>query len=209
MERLSVPSGSPFTLDQLFEQKGITVYGASSPDIDPHYTEVARQLGAAIAARGVPAICGGGRTGMMAAVIEGAVSAGGTAIGVLPHFMIERAWHNTALTQIVATDSMHTRKETMARLSFAAIALPGGCGTFEELLEIITWRQLGLYQGHVIIFNINGYYDPLLSMLQSSIDQHFMNPDHRRLWNVVTSVEEAMEIALRPVEYREFTQKVK
>jgi hypothetical protein len=189
-------------------KQAVTVYGASSPQIDKSYIDTAFALGQELARNGLTVVCGGGKTGLMAAAIEGAASVGGKSIGVIPSFMVERHWNHPQVGQLIETDSMHSRKETMASLARAAIALPGGCGTLEELLEIITWRQLGLFQGHVIILNINGYYDPLLAMLQRSIDQHFMNPDHSSLWHVTTSVEEAVEIALRPIQHKDFTQKI-
>ena len=91
---------------------------------------------------------------------------------------------------------MHTRKETMARLSHTAIAMPGGCGTLEELLEIITWRQLGLYDGKIIILNINNYFDPLLAMLHKAVDDGFMKKDHKDIWAVAHTPQEAISIAL-------------
>lgn len=191
------------------EKNGVTVYCASSPLVDKVYVDAAYRLGEAIAQAGYMTVCGGGRAGLMAALIDGAINGGGEAVGVIPSFMIERGWNHPRATRLVETDSMHTRKQTMASLSRAAIALPGGCGTFEELLEIITWRQLGLYSGHVIIFNVNGYYDPLIEMLNRSVEQHFMNSDHADLWSIVTSVEEAIEIVKKPVVERHFTQKLK
>lgn len=189
-------------------KKAVTVYCASSPSVDSVYVETARSLGAALAGAGLSTVCGGGRSGLMAAVIDGAADAGGETIGVIPTFMVERRWNHPRVSRLIKTASMHERKQTMASLSRAAIALPGGCGTLEELLEIITWRQLGLFDGHVVIFNVNGYYDPLIAMLDRSVEQHFMNPDHRSLWHVTETVNEAVEIVLRPVEHKVFTQKI-
>ncbi len=108
--------------------------------------------------------------------------AGGRTVGVIPQFMVDRGWHHRGLGELKITESMHIRKELMASLSSAAIALPGGIGTFEELLEIITWRQLGLYDGNIVIYNVDGYYDNLLAMLDTAVDLHFMKTDHKRLW---------------------------
>lgn len=187
----------------------ITIYGASSPDIDPRFAAAARELGALIAARGVTLVCGGGRTGLMAAAIEGATAAGGKTIGILPQFMIDRRWSHPDLAETVATPDMHTRKQRMASLSGSVIALPGGVGTLEELLEIITWRQLGLYQGNIVILNTLNYFDPLLRMLEQSVELHFMNPDHRTLWRVAADPAEAVGLALdvEPIQ-RPFTQKI-
>ena len=124
--------------------KGVAVYGASSKEIDDKYLEAARQIGRLLADNNTPVVSGGGRGGIMAAVTEGALEKGGTAIGVLPDFMIERGWNHPMLTHTITTESMHERKATMAALSCGAIAMPGGVGTLDELFELITWRQLGL-----------------------------------------------------------------
>lgn len=189
-------------------RRAVTVYCASSSKIPSIYFEAAHDLGVALAREGLTTVTGGGRAGLMAAVIEAATERRGKTIGVIPRFMVDRRWHHPSLTEMIVTGSMHERKETMAAMSRAAIALPGGCGTFEELLEIITWRQLGLYPGHVIILNIDGYYDPLIAMLDRSVEQHFMNPDHRDLYHVTDSIDRAVEIALSPVIATEFTQKI-
>lgn len=176
--------------------KGITIYGASSPFIDRKYLDAAFLTGKLLAEAGVDVISGGGRTGIMASVTEGALSAGGAAIGVLPRFMYERSWQHPALTRLEITPDMHRRKEMMAELSCGAIAMPGGVGTLEELLEIITWRKLALYDGNVVILNIDGFYDPLLQMLERTIDQHFMNEDHAMLWSVAATPAEAVSKVL-------------
>lgn len=183
-------------------KKSITVYGASSGSLAPIYTETAYRLGQAIARAGVSVITGGGRTGMMAAVEEGAMSEGGETIGVIPRFMIERGWHHKGLSKLETVPDMHTRKAMMARLADAVIALPGGIGTFEELFEIITWRQLGLFDGNIVIFNINNYYAPILSMFGKAISENFMRPDHKELFTVAESIEEALSAALaEPLEH--------
>ena len=100
----------------------------------------------------------------------GTSGAGGEVTGVIPRFMVEQGWPiNTGLTQLVEVESMHQRKKTMADLSDAVIALPGGCGTLEELLEIITWKQLGLYLNPIVILNVKNYFDPLLDMLRQAV----------------------------------------
>ncbi len=181
-------------------QPCITVYCASSVNIDRRYFEVATRLGTEMAQRGITLVTGAGSMGLMGAVNDAAIAAGGQTIGVIPQFMVDRGWNHTGLNRLEITDGMHTRKEMMAALSCAAIALPGGIGTFEELLEIITWRQLGLYEGNVVILNVDAYYDNLLAMLETAIDRHFMNPDHRRLWAVANDVDEAIDLALQPSE---------
>lgn len=174
------------------ETKGITVYCASSTAVSDSYFEAARRLGTLIARSGLPLITGAGNMGLMGAVNDAAITAGGVTIGVIPRFMVERGWHHTGLSQLIVTDGMHSRKETMASLARGVIALPGGIGTFEELMEIITWRQLGLYDGNIVIYNVDGYYDNLLAMLDTAMERGFMKADHSRLWTVATDAAEAL-----------------
>lgn len=155
-------------------KRAVTVYGSSSSAIADVYKDAAFELGALIAAKGLPLVSGGGREGLMGSAIEGAAGAGGITIGILPQFMIERRWEHPRLSQIIGVADMHTRKAMMAALASAAIAMPGGIGTFDELFEIITWRQLGLWEGRVIILNTEGYYAPLLEMLGKAGREHFM-----------------------------------
>lgn len=110
----------------------------------------------------------------MGAAIDGAQAAGGVTIGILPQFMIDRGWNHPDLTQTISVADMHTRKAEMARLARLVVALPGGIGTFEELMEIITWRQLGLWAGEIWILNTLGYYDPILAMFRRAEEMGFM-----------------------------------
>ncbi len=175
--------------------EAICVYCASSALIDQSYIDAAYEMGALIADSGNAMVCGAGRTGLMGAVIDGTLSHGGKAIGVIPQFMVDNGWHHSQLTHMEITPDMHTRKETMAQLSHAVIAMPGGCGTLEELLEIITWRQLGLYDGKIIILNTNNYFDPLLAMLNKAINDGFMKKDHSEIWQVANTPSQAIEMA--------------
>lgn len=186
----------------------ITVYGASSRRINPAYLDAARELGRQIARAGRTLVCGGGQTGVMGAAIDGAIECGGTAVGVLPRFMVERGWEHPALSKMIVAEDMHSRKLTMASLASAAVACPGGVGTFEELMEIITWRKLGLWSGNVVILNTGGYYAPLLDMLDKAIREDFMHPDDIHLWHVAATPAEALRLATLPTEpVREFTPK--
>lgn len=174
--------------------KNVCVYSASSTKIAPVYFAVAEELGQLLALRGINLINGAGSIGLMAATSNACLEAGGTVTGVIPHFMVEQNWHHKGLTQLIETETMHERKQTMAELSDGIIALPGGCGTMEELLEIITWKQLGIYLNPIVILNIDGFYNPLLEMLQRAIDGNFMRPEHQNIWQVATSAQEAIEL---------------
>lgn len=123
----------------------ICIYCASSTQIDPVYFDHARLLGRQLAEAHIRIVNGAGNIGLMGAVSDAALEAGGEVTGVIPRFMVEQGWNHTGLTETIVVNDMHERKQTMARLSDAVIALPGGYGTLEELLEIITWKQLGLY----------------------------------------------------------------
>lgn len=172
----------------------VCIYCASSTKIDRRYFEVAGELGEKLADLGIEIINGAGGIGLMREISDAAMGNGGTVTGVIPQFMVEQGWHHRMLTRLIVTENMHERKETMARMSDAIIALPGGCGTMEELLEIITWKQLGLYLKPIVILNINGFYDPLLEMLDRAIEQNFMREQHRALWHVADTVDEAIEL---------------
>mgnify|MGYP000385153749 CR=1 FL=1 len=154
----------------------VCVYCASSTKIPPIYFDAAKELGCLLGERKLRVVNGAGNIGLMCTVSDAALAAGGTVTGVIPHFMVEQDWYHKGLTELIEVETMHERKQLMANLSDAVIALPGGCGTLEELLEIITWKQLGLYLNPIVILNINHYYDPLLELLRNAMNENFMRP---------------------------------
>ncbi len=174
--------------------KSICVYCASSSRVDERYTNAAYQLGRLLAQKGISLVTGGGVQGLMRAVEDGALEANGSVTGVIPKFMVEQGWNHPSLTRMHITPDMHTRKQLMAELSDAVIALPGGCGTMEELCEIITWKQLGLYLKPIVILNINNYYDSLIAQFEKAIDEHFMGQIHGNIWSVAHTPQEAITI---------------
>lgn len=186
----------------------VTVYGASSENIPEDYKCQAFEVGRLVAAAGRPLVCGGGRAGLMRQAIEGAHSRGGVTIGVLPDFMVAKDWQHPLLTHMLETDSMHTRKALMAQLSAAAIACPGGVGTLEELLEIITWRQLGLYKGNVVILNYDNYYQPLVDMLHRAVDKGFMHHSCMNICRIATDAHQAVELALAAPDTTDYSRKI-
>lgn len=173
--------------------KNVCVYSASSTKIASIYFEMAEELGHLLARKGINLINGAGSSGLMGTISSAALQAGGNVTGVIPRFMVEQGWHHQGLTHLVETETMHERKQLMAEMSDGVIALPGGCGTLEELLEIITWKQLGIYLKPIVILNVNGYFDPLLDMLQKAIEENFMREEHRAIWQVAATAEEAVE----------------
>lgn len=172
----------------------VCVYSASSTKIDQTYFNAATKLGEILAQKDIRLINGAGSIGLMRAVADGSLQAGGKVIGVIPRFMVEQNWHHKGLTKLVEVDSMHERKKLMADLSDGIIAMPGGCGTLEELLEIITWKQLGLYFNPIVILNINNFFDPLLAQLNEAVEQNFMRPQHAAIWSVASTPEEAVNL---------------
>ena len=177
------------------EIKGnVCVFGASSANINMHYLQDARELGQLLAKGGWRCINGGGAVGVMGAVTDGTLDAVGKVTGVIPKFMVDNGWCYDRLEDVIITADMHQRKQMMSDMADAIIALPGGVGTLEELLETLTWRQLGLVQVPVIILNTKGYYDALLAMLQHAIEEGFMKPSHSQLWQVASTPAEAITL---------------
>lgn len=174
----------------------VAVYCASSTKIKECYFEVARQVGRLLAEHGIGLVNGAGNMGLMQASSDACLEAGGTVTGVIPQFMVDQNWHHAGLSRLIVTDGMHSRKQTMADMTDGAIVLPGGCGTFDELFELITWKQLGLYLNPIVIVNVDGYFDTLLDLLQKAIDENFMRPQHGDIWRVATTAAEAIELLL-------------
>ena len=172
----------------------VCVYSASSTKINPVYFKAAEELGSLLAEHHIRLINGAGSIGLMCAVADAVLKNGGEVAGVIPRFMVEQNWHHTGLTELIEVESMHERKQKMANLSDGIVALPGGCGTLEELLEIITWKQLGLYLNPIVILNVNGFFDPLLEMLGKAIDENFMRQQHGDIWKVAQTPEEALRL---------------
>lgn len=172
----------------------VCVYCASSTKIDSAYFEDARELGTLLGQRHIRLINGAGGIGLMSATADAVLAAGGEVTGVIPRFMVEQGWHHKGLTEMIEVDDMHQRKQKMAALSDAVIALPGGCGTLEELLEIITWKQLGLYLNPIVILNTRGYFAPLLEMMQRAMDENFMRRQHGDIWHVAQTPQEAIDL---------------
>ena len=177
------------------ERKGnVIVFCASSANIDVRYLDAARELGSLLARDGWRCVNGGGAVGLMGAVTDGALNAGGEVTGVIPKFMVDNGWCYDRLEDVIITADMHQRKQMMSEMADAVIAMPGGVGTFEELLETLTWRQLGLVKVPVIILNKLGYYDALLAMLQNAIDEGFMKQSHAQLWQVASTPQDAIAL---------------
>ena len=173
--------------------QNICVYCASSSKIDSKYVETAKRLGSLLAENNMQLVYGGGSVGLMGILADSVLDKGGKVTGIIPKFMVEAEWQHDGLTKLILTETMHERKENMAAMSNAVVALPGGCGTLEELLEVITWKQLGIYRNPIIIVNVDGYYNHLLAQFQQAADELFMRPQHLDMWTVVETADEVLE----------------
>ncbi len=176
------------------QEKGkICVFAASSDRIDQQYSDAAYELGRIMAERGWGCVNGSGGKGLMRSVSDGVLDAGGHVTGVIPLFMVNNNWGYDRVTEEIITADMHERKEMMSNLSQAVVALPGGCGTLEELLETITWRQLAIITKPIILLNTGGFYDPLVQMLDRCVAEGFMKRTHSVLWTVAATPLEAID----------------
>ena len=166
--------------------KRIAVYCASSSKINGRYFADTEKLAVNLVDYGAEIVYGGGAVGLMGKIADTVLQHGGKITGVMPHFMKDLEWAHPGLTDIVFVETMHERKHKMLENTDGLIALPGGTGTLEELLEAITWKRLGLYTKPIVILNSNNYYGPLEEMLERCIDENFMNDKHREMWRFVT-----------------------
>ncbi|MFK7998979.1 MAG: TIGR00730 family Rossman fold protein [Polyangiales bacterium] len=163
------------------ELKRVAVYCASSASMDPVYNEAAKEVGRTLAERGLGLVYGGGNVGLMGLCADAALEAGGEVIGVIPQKIVDLERAHQGLTELLVVDSMHARKMMLASLSSACGILPGGFGTLDELFEVLTWNQLGYHRKPVGLFNVEGYYDSLLSFLDSATERKGIQPTTREL----------------------------
>ncbi len=174
-------------------EKKVAVYCASSTQLRKEYYDDAYAVGRLLAERGATQINGAGNMGLMRASSDGGLDAGGKVIGVIPTFMVRHEWHYPKLTELIEVADMSVRKNMIADMSDAGIVLAGGCGTMDEMFELITNKQLGLYLNPIIILNTLGFYNHLLAHLQRSVDEGFMRPIHAEMWKVASTPQEAVE----------------
>lgn len=174
----------------------VCVYCASSDKCDPIHLQSAYDLGAILAKQGIDIVYGGGNSGLMGKLADGAIAFGGHVTGIIPVFMQNLEWGHKSISVLEEVKDIHTRKLQLIKRSDAIIALPGGCGTLEELLEAITWKRLGLTHQPIIIVNTNGFYDPLIAMLDKIVQEKFMREEHRLIWHTVPSIQDALPAIL-------------
>lgn len=175
----------------------VAVYCASSNRLPRTYYNAAYTLGQIFAREGIRLVYGDGGIGLMGEIARGALSEGGEVIGVIPQFMVDEGWNNPDSTQTIVVRTMHERKATIEKMVDAMVALPGGVGTFEELTECLTWKQLGLHTKPVVILNTNGYFDTLLACFDKMVKEHFMRDIHRTNMFTTVNLPEEVLPALR------------
>lgn len=189
--------------------RSVCVYCGSSNYVDEAYKQAAKQTGHLLATAGLEIIYGGGNVGLMGITADAALAAGGRVIGIIPDHIQKFEVDHTGLTELHVVDSMHTRKRMMVERSDAFIVLPGGIGTLDEMFEIITWRQLQLHAKPVIIVNINGFWDPLLALMDHMQATGFMRKPNlpgasSQLYQIVNDVESILPLlSVQPTPVRE------
>lgn len=174
------------------EISNICVYCGSSGRVDDVYKNTAVELGRLMAEAGIGLVYGGGRVGLMGLVADSVAANGASVLGVIPHFLDQLEVANPNCTELIRTETMHARKTVMAERSDAFVVLPGGFGTLDEAFEILTWKQLKLHAKPVVIVNINGYWDPLIDLIDKMIGSGFAREENRGLFRVVTRVEDVL-----------------
>ena len=182
------------SMRQQSKSKSVAVYCASAEGARPEYRAAAEALGRTLAERGFGLIYGGGRVGLMGAVADGALAAGGHVVGVIPHVLVDHEIAHQGITELHVTSTMHTRKAMMAEKADAFFILPGGYGTFEEMFEVLAWQTLKIHSKPVVLLNIAGFYDTMLEFLDIC-DREGMLRGNRGILLVAKTAEEALELA--------------
>ncbi len=171
----------------------LCVFCGSASGANGEYAAVARAFGAVLARRGITLVYGGGRVGMMGAIADAALAAGGKVIGVIPRLLARKEIAHDGLTELIQVETMHERKARMADMADGFVAMPGGMMTFEEFFEILTWAQLGIHAKPCGLLNAARYYDPLISLLDHAVEQQFLRPEHRAMVLVADQGEALLE----------------
>jgi uncharacterized protein (TIGR00730 family) len=168
----------------------VSIFCASSNKVDDIYFEATRKLGLALVAHGITANYGGGGVGLMGILADTMMNAGGSLRGIIPQFMVDQGWNHPEVKDMLVVKDMHERKKKLTENIDAFIALPGGVGTLEELLEMMTHKQLGQVLAPIIIINVNRFFDPFLEMLRKMVQEQFMREIHQDIWQVIKDPED-------------------
>jgi len=169
--------------------KSVCVYCGSASRVDDVHKEAARELGRALAERDLELVYGGGRLGLMGIVADAALEAGGRVLGVIPEHLKAYELEHTGLTELLVVPDMHTRKRAMVDRSDAFVVLPGGLGTLDEAFEVMSWKQLGLHDKPIVVRDVNGFWTPLIGLVDHMIGAGFVRPEHRSLFATATDTD--------------------
>ena len=175
------------------ELRAICVFCGASPGRDPRYAAAAAAVGTGLARRGIELVYGGGRLGLMGVVADAALAAGGRVTGVIPTGLVDRELAHPAVSELRIVATLHERKAVMAELADAFIALPGGAGTLEELIEVFTWSMLGLHAKPLGVLNVKGYYDGLAALLDHAVREGFLRAEHRAAMHAEPTAEALLD----------------
>ena len=178
----------------------LCVYCGSAVGFAPRYRDAARRLGQSMAENGIRLVYGGGGIGLMGIVADAVLAGGGSVVGVIPDFLESRELGHRGLSWLHVVDSMHARKNLMEQMSDAFAVLPGGFGTLDETFEILTWRQLRLHDKPIVLINLDGYWEPLLRLVDHVVAEGFARSESRRLFTVVERVEDVIAVLRRAPE---------
>lgn len=173
--------------------KRVSVFCASSNKVEKIYFDATRKLGLSLAKHGISANYGGGALGLMGALADTMMQAGGSIRGIIPEFMVEQGWNHRSVKDMLVVRDMHERKKRLTENIDAFIALPGGVGTLEELLEMMTHKQLGQILAPIIIINVNQFFDPFLDLLRKMVEEKFMREIHQDIWQVIEDPEDIIK----------------
>lgn len=171
----------------------VAVYAASSEKVAQIYFSATQELANILVQNNIRVVYGGGSVGLMGCLADTVIAEKGYIKGIIPEFMRKVEWQHNGLNDLEIVADMHERKSEFLRKTDAVIALPGGCGTLEELLEVITWKRLGVFLGPIVIINTDGFYDPLIEMLKKCIREKFMNEQHESIWSIIESPSQIMD----------------
>ena len=172
------------------KSKKICVYCAASRQLHSDYFRAARSVGRILAENHMTIFYGGGAVGSMGHLADAALEAGGKVVGVIPRFMYELEWGHKRLTEMRIAKDLHERKRLMLEGADAVVALPGGCGTFDELFEAISWKRLGLFFNPILLVNTHGFFNDCVRLLERCVQEHFMDARHRSMWTLVDKPED-------------------
>jgi len=165
----------------------VTVYCASSDKADQHYFDLAIDTGRILTEQNITVVYGGGAKGLMGHLADSVIQHHGNIVGIIPHFMKMVEWDHKGLTKLIVVEDMAVRKKQLMEVD-ALVALPSGCGTFEELMEAVSLKRLGRFTKPIIIVNHRGFYDPLIALFEKSIEEKFMRAEHRDIWTVIEDI---------------------